>query len=509
MPLRVGAIDVGSNAIRALAGEFRSPHEYSVLEEQRLPVRLGHEVFLSGRLAPAVVDAAVDALISIRRRFEANGIVHYRAVATSAVRESENGAEFLDRARREAGLVVEAITGAEEARLIHVAVRSRVALGGKRWVLVDLGGGSVEVSLVDEPGIIWSESHTMGSVRLLEELSTKDDDPSLLTRLLAEYTGALRLPEAVRQLRPAGMIATGGNIEALARLAGAVERDGVAVLTVDALRTVLQRLAGLSYQERIEQLGLRPDRADVIAPAAAVYERLAALAGVDELVVPGLGVREGVLLDLVADLVTHGDHMSRQDQVVHDGAVSVGRRFGMEEPHALHVARLAMSLFDQLKGVHGLGAADRRILRAAAVLHDVGQCIGYRKHHRHSYYIISESELPGLTPLEIELAANVARYHRKSEPSERHEAYARLGEAERERVDRLAALLRIADALDREHIQHIREVRVVLELPVLRLLVPDAGELLLEGWALKKKAGLFERLFGVRVELAGLGGKAA
>lgn len=297
-PLRVAAVDVGSNAIRFAAAEFSDPVHYTELETRRVPIRLGHDVFRSGQLTQGTMDAAVEALAGFRERIEALGIPHHRAVATSAVRESRNGGEFVERVRREAGIHLTAITGSEEARLVWVAVRNRLPPGDRKWVLVDLGGGSVEVSLVDRSGILWSESHTLGSVRLLEELSGTGKTP-------AEYAATLSIPAAARHWNPAGMIATGGNIEALARLAGSgVDENGVSVLPLPRLRALIESLGQLSPRQRVEELGLREDRADVILPAAVVYERLGVLAGADEVRVPHVGVREGILLDTVDALAS-------------------------------------------------------------------------------------------------------------------------------------------------------------------------------------------------------------
>jgi exopolyphosphatase/guanosine-5'-triphosphate,3'-diphosphate pyrophosphatase len=502
-PLRVAAIDVGSNAIRFVAAEFTAPLEYRVLAEQREPVRLGHEVFLSGRLTPAAMDAGVGALAAFRLRMREVGVEHYRAVATSATRESRNGEAFVERARREAGIELEVVTGAEEARLVYQAVRAHLPLGERRWLLVDLGGGSVEVSLVDASGSLWSESHTMGSVRLLEELSASGDEPGRFQRLLAEYAAALRIGTVAEQWEPAGVIATGGNIEALARLAGSEpSRREPAVLPLSTLRATIETLSRLSYRQRVDELGLREDRADVILPAAMVYERIAALAGVEEIRVPAVGLKEGILVDLVDDLAGHLAHEGRKEEQALAGALALGRRYLFDEAHATHVAALAGSLFDQLRAVHALADGDRRLLVAAAVLHDVGIFVGHRKHHKHSLYLISQSELPELTPGETELVANVARYHRKGGPAAHHEPFTRLAEPERARVVKLASLLRIADALDREQRQAVRAVRARAAKGRLLLELDGDGDLLLERWALRRKAGLFEETFGMAVEVA-------
>lgn len=505
-PLRVAAIDVGSSAIRFLVAEFLSPGRFAALVSERIPIRLGHGVFLSGRLLSPSMDATIEALKEFRDQMKRLGVTGYRALATSAVRESENGEEFLRRIRRETGITLETITGSEEARLFYLAVRNKLALGPEGALLVDLGGGSVEVAMVDDRGIRWIESHTMGSVRLLEELAGAGEEPGRFSRLLSEYIATLRLPSFSGARRPSMFIATGGNIEALAKLAGAAPRlDGVSVLTQDDLRRTIANLSRLSYRERIEQLGLREDRADIILPAALLYERLANLADAHEIVVPFVGIKEGMVLDLVDELATHEAHEDRAAQLAYEGAIALGRRYMFDEGHAAHVARLAGSIFDQLKGRYGLDDHDRRILLAAAALHDIGTFVSTKRHHKHTLYLVSQSELPGFSPREILLVANVARYHRKSEPAPHHDLYVKLPAGERERVARLAAILRLADALDREHRQKVRSVRLIEKKKNEWVIQLDGeGDLLLEQWALKRKAPMFSRAFGVKLTYRGL-----
>jgi exopolyphosphatase/guanosine-5'-triphosphate,3'-diphosphate pyrophosphatase len=502
LPLRVAAVDVGSNAIRFLAARFEEPRRFEVLAADRFPVRLGHDVFLSGRLTREAMDGCVATLGAIAERLRELGVAHRRAVATSAIRESANGDKLLERVRRETGLELEVISGSEEARLVHIAVAQRMRLGQEPWILVDVGGGSVEVSLADENCVLWSESHTMGSVRLLEELSGAGEEPGRFGRLLEEYVATLRVPAAARQRRPAGLIATGGNVEALARLAGAAPDDvGVAELSLAALRNLIETLAKLSFRQRVEQLDLREDRADVILPAAMVYGRLAELAEVSKIHVPHVGIREGVVLDLVADLTGERAQVDRRLQDLRAQTVALGRRYLFDEGHAVRVGDLSLSLFDQLEELHRLGEADRRILVAAAILHDVGAFISYKRHHRHSLYLITHSELPGFSPREMALVANVARYHRQSEPADDHEEFAALSENEQGRVRRLAPLLRMADALDREHQGRVEAVRARVRDKDLQLRLVGRGDLLLEKWALKRKAEFFTREYGLKVRV--------
>ncbi len=501
-PQLIGCVDTGSNAIRFLVAEFHSPTRFTSVVYERIPIRLGHQVFLNGRLALDTMDATVAAFARFRATLDELGVKRFRAVATSAVRESQNGAVLVGRIQREAGIDLEVISGSEEARLVHTAVAQKIDLSDGQWILCDVGGGSVEVSLVDDVGMLWAESHTMGSVRLLEVLSGAQDDPGRFQRLLTEYISVLSLPSPATYLTPRGFIATGGNIEALADLtASTPDEDGVARLAVDDLRSAIETLSPLSYRDKVENFQLREDRADVILPAAMVYLRIAELAGATSIFVPHVGVKEGILLDLMDDLAAHRGYEERQMRQLTSAAVVLGRRFLFDERHGLQVARLASTLFDQLSGLHGLGFTDRMILQAAAILHDVGLFISYKRHHKHSLYILLQSELPGLSELDMLLMANVARYHRKAGPTPHHEDYMRLPPAERMRVDQLAGILRLADALDRQHLAKVTEVQAEVRAMELVLDIKGEGDLLLERWAIARKKSVFEETFGLRVRV--------
>jgi len=495
-PLRVGCIDAGSNAIRFLAAEFSSPTQFDTLAYERVPVRLGHQVFLTGRLAPQAMEGAVKAFSSFRDQMDKLELDAFRAVATSATREAKNGRDLVERIEDETGIQLEMISGSEEARLVHLAVASRLDLTGGQWILTDLGGGSVEVSLVDDMGMLWSESHTMGSVRILEELSEATADPGGYQRLLADYVMTLRIPSPAQYWSPAGFVATGGNIEALAKLAGVNSNGGeVARLPAKDLRSAIDLLYLLSYQERITELNLRADRADVILPAAMVYHHLARLAGAEEIRVPGVGVKEGLILDLVDEMVSQTTHEVRREEQLTKASISFGRRFMFDEAHGIHVARLGLSIFSQTQKLHGLGPRDRQLLLAASILHDIGAFVGHKRHHKHALYLISHSELPGLSPSEMLMVANIARYHRKNIPRKHHPDFMRLSEEERDRVATLSAMLRVADALDRSHLQNVEEVHVSFDAKTLSIRLEGEDELLLERWAVSRKTSLLSKVF--------------
>jgi exopolyphosphatase/guanosine-5'-triphosphate,3'-diphosphate pyrophosphatase len=502
-PLRVGVVDMGSNAIRFVVADFIAPTTWTALVSERVPVRLADRVSETGLLSEEAMDAAVAVMARFRDALAERDVRHYRAVATSAVRESGNRRALVKLVRERTGLRLEVISGAEEARLVHQAARTRVPMGNSLWLMADLGGGSLEIAIVDGEGIKTLESFAIGTVRLLEEFRSATGGAYRIRRLLDEYVAGLRFDSFGERPQLAGYIATGGNIDDLARVAGASpDDDGVYLLDLDDLKKAIETLSGMTIEERIEEFELRENRADVIVPAAMIYARLAERFGVSRIHVPNVGVKEGAMIDLVDDVTGGEGHGKRRVREVVAGAVALGRRFHFEERHGVHVARLSELLFDALAEDHDLDERDREILVAAAILHDIGQRIAYKRHHNHSYYLISESELPGLDLDEVELVANVARYHRRADPSTKHPPFEGLSEEDQERVTKLSAILRVADAFDREHVQNVRDLAIELDDEHMEIELEGEGDFELERWALERKKGLFEKTFGLEIVLA-------
>ncbi len=300
-PHPVAAIDAGSNAVRFVVADVRAPQSHTVLHNRREPIRLGHRVFTHGSLDRRTMDRAVGAMRSFRRDMDALGVVDYRAVATSATREARNKELFLGLVRREAGIVLEPISGQEEARLVHLAVQSRVDFSRERSVLADLGGGSVEIALVDETGILWSRSFPIGTVRLLETLGAEQGCHDALLAWVRRQLRSLAIPPGHAPTGPLALAATGGNIEAIAMLARCgPTRTRPGVLSASRLFAVIDLFRQKIATGTMGDLGLRQDRVDVILPAATVYGHILKLVGATEVIVPGVGVQEGLLLELAA-----------------------------------------------------------------------------------------------------------------------------------------------------------------------------------------------------------------
>lgn len=517
---RLAAIDVGSNALRLRVIEASAPGQVREIASERAAVRLGREVFLEGRLAAETMFEAVEALRRFRDVMRAAGVESYRAVATSAVREAQNAVVLVERAWREANISLEVIEGVEEARLVLVAVGRAVKLRGRRALLIDIGGGSVELTALSGGGggLRESVSLPMGAVRLHEAFVGGDGVVTEERRkLIGEYIERLlRDAKSVMNERPGVVVATGGNAEAVAALAGVETEDGPGI-DLGAMVKLRDEMASVPARVRKEKWNLRGDRTDVIVPAMFVLSEVTERAGVGRVVTPGVGLKDGILVELVDRAFKVWDERSEAREV-ESAAVALGRKYCFDEAHAMHVAALAVSLFDQLVELHRLGDEERLLLRLAAIVHDVGDFVGFDAHHKHTYYIVTHSEIMGLTPGQKELVANVARYHRKALPELSHPGFKKLDRKSRVVVQKLAAMLRVADAFDREHRRKVLEIKVKTSPKKLALYAvhdpnvsPDA-ELALERWTALRKADGLAEVFGVEVCVDGadaLGGGGA
>jgi exopolyphosphatase/guanosine-5'-triphosphate,3'-diphosphate pyrophosphatase len=514
---RFAAIDVGSNALRLRIVEASAPShspkdQLALLPDReaaenwrdvatvRAPVRLGAEVFVTGRLAPASIGQACDALRDFRAEMDRTKVDAYRAIATSAVREAKNGATLIERARREAGVEIETIEGIEEARLIQLAVTRRLPVGDERALLVDVGGGSTELTLVDHGKTAFTMSLALGTVRMLEAYLKGVKTIDRKREKLLEEAIDRALGEAIPQLgKVDSLVGTGGNVETLFELCPAKGR----AIDVQAARALFKKLCGMSNSERRDSYTLRPDRADTIVPATAIFLRIARKLDLPTILAPGVGLSLGILEELVDKFFHVWDAAGEAEGVI-ETCMRLGRHYHYDEAHAKQVMRFASQLFDDLHTVHAFGERDRLLLRAAAVLHDIGDFIHYGGHHKHSYYLIQHADIMGLTPEERGIVANLARYHRKGPPDTSHPNYRDLSKEARGKVRGLAAILRIADALDREHRQKIESVRAAIDRSAgqVTLFLRGNDDRELEEWTVGAKASLWRDEYDLDVVIA-------
>ncbi|MFL5577772.1 MAG: HD domain-containing protein [Gemmatimonadaceae bacterium] len=510
--VRIAAIDIGSNSIRQIVADVSPAGAIRVVDEMKAAPRLGAGVLETGELSEASARAALEALARMTTLARQLGAQRVEAVATSAVREAANGHAFLDLVREETGLRPRLLVGEEEARLSFRSALAHFELGRGRAVVMDIGGGSLELALSADGLLERLLSFPLGALRLTEHFLRPAPRRRSVRALRQHARTALRDGTSPRDWYGAQVIGSGGTFTNLAGMH--LARQGVhtartlhgTMVQRTELEHLLDLLQDLSPEERQRVPGLNPARADIIVAGLAVAAEVLALFETRELSVSAYGIREGLLLDTARVMPTIADPGAARERSVRD----LAERSHYEAPHAGQVRRLALELFDALGERLGLEPADRRTLADAALLHDIGYHINYSKHHKHSYHLILHADLLGVSPGEQVAIANVARYHRGAAPKRKHANFGPLDRSLRRRVRRLAALLRVADGFDRGHAGGVRELKVRWLEHAIRLTpVPadGAGILRLELWGASRKSGLLAKVAGVPIEIVGPDGE--
>ncbi len=500
---RLGAIDAGSNAIRVVIAELTGPGSADLvrIEAERIPVRLGHNAFTQSVLEPETIDGAVGAFVHFRERFDHHGVGIYRAVATSAVRNATNRDVLLHRLYHEAGIELEVIEGEEEARLVRKAVMQAFGAGAAPRAILDLGGGSLEVNV--RAGSAWrGTSLPVGTVRLMETFGLDGAIGEAEAGMVRRYTATLMQPIARGSSNISTAAITGGNADALAKIFGDGHPQTPGFDLAD-LEKGLPALVGATVDERMAKFGIKRDRAEVLGIAALVFATAARQLRLQRLVAPGVGVREGVLIELAEtareeQAKAEGAH----DKALLTAARSFANRVDHDTTHGEHVRLLARGLFHQLRDVHGIPDQMGVLLEVGALLHDVGEVVNQRGHHKHSEYMIRWGRIPGLDETGRELVALMARCHRKDAARARDLINAStLPKELRGQLRKMTALLRIADGLDSDHRSRVEQVvctrmgdAIVLDLVVRDGPSRDDAQLLRKADMLRDELGLDVRV---------------
>ncbi|NOZ21683.1 MAG: Ppx/GppA family phosphatase [Planctomycetes bacterium] len=525
-PLVVAVIDIGSNSVRMMIAQVHEDGQIEELERMQRAVRLGHDTFVTGKLSRETMNATIGILADYKRTLGTYGVRHLRAVATSAVREAENADAFLNRIQMAVDLDVEVIDTPEESRLTVSAVREAIgdmhAVNQGYSLVVEVGGGSASLTILESGKIAASESYNLGSIRLQEALSTSQQPGRRAADLLQHHIN--NIVAAIRRTLPLSkvrsFIAIGGDARFAARQVGKpTEQPEVTRMTPrdfdalvrDCVELTTQELASKYEDEFItssvatvtkqlaSEYGLVFSQAETLVPALLAYQTLFRATKARRILVSNVSMRHGLLLDM-ARYVRGEEDKELAESVIHT-AKTIGEKYRCDPKHAQHVADLAVRLFDALQKQHGLTGRHRLLLQVAAILHEVGGFVSGRAHHKHTYYLVANSEIFGLRPEDLAIVAHVARYHRRSCPKPSHLDYMALARENRIVVNKLAAILRVADALDRGHAQHIRDFAVSIEDDVMIMRIPGVSDLALERHALLGKADLFEDIYGLRIEL--------
>jgi exopolyphosphatase/guanosine-5'-triphosphate,3'-diphosphate pyrophosphatase len=510
--MRLAAIDIGTNSLHMIVVRVRPDLSFEIIDREKEMVRLGAGGLDGRALVPRAMQAALQTLSKFRRLAESHQVEHIEAVATSAVREAENGGEFLKAIVEQTGIRARIIAGVEEARLIHMAAAYGLGLTDDVAVTVDIGGGSVEITQGTGPTLATGRSFKLGVIRLTERFVKSDplserDERRMVRHIESELKGFLK------RIAEAGfdrVVGTSGSILSVGTIA-ATEEDGVVPtglrnrrVSAKQMHRVRKTLCGLSLQKRLLVPGLEPRRADIAVAGSILIDVILRRLGADEITLCDMSLREGLVLDYIARHRKEIAHAERYPDVRRRSVIELAERCNYEPEHSHHIAKLALALFDATRGTHALTDREREWLEYAALLHDIGVHISYERHHKHSHYLIRNGDLRGFEPQDVETIALIARYHRRAVPARAHEEFADLPKKRRRAVRTLGAILRFAETLDRSHSQIVTGITLQDRDDEALLTLRTTGDAELELWAASRHAGPFEQVLGkpLRIDTA-------
>jgi exopolyphosphatase / guanosine-5'-triphosphate,3'-diphosphate pyrophosphatase len=503
-PVHIASIDAGSNAVRLAVARAYSALDIEPLINERYSLRLGEGVFVRHRFSEKLFKKGVKAFRHFHEVMEEFGVTRYRAVATSASREARNRDAFVRRIKQKTGIALEVINSSEESRLGRVAVLAALGPESPPRCIADLGGGSLQISILRDHNVEQSAQLPLGAVRLMTTLKIPGVIRPAQAEQVRRYVRALlesRLP-ARPNLGEQVAVALGGNAETLANIAPGPRLHGLPTIQLSLLRERLPDLLERDVRERMKSYGIRRDRADVLGVAAITFLTLGRYLNIRNFSLPSVGLREGLLQEIAREAFSrtepHRYNAAARQLLV--GTRSLARRFQKDQTHAEHVRELSVLLFDQLQPVHHLPAQSRVLLEAGALLHDTGHMISHRGHHKHGEYLVLNGDIPGMEGRDRAIVAGLVRYHnRKSDPAGHHVAYSSLNNSDKRIARRLSAILRIAEALDHSHRQRVTQLRAAFQRAAVGLQITARGDATEDLVDANRSAELFEKEFHVRL----------
>jgi len=502
----IAVIDIGTSAIRMAIAEVTSGGHVQTLETLSQGVRLGKDAFTRSEISRSTIEETVRVLKSYRQKLEEYGITRpdqIRVVATSAVREAVNRLALIDRIYMSTGLTIEPIEEAEVHRITFRSIQplllSERTLAESQTIICEVGGGNTEILLIDRGNVAYSHSYRLGSLRLRQAMeSLRAPQDKVQGIMQSEIERAL---EDVPDLIPPGdrrLIGLGGDLRfAVRQFSPNWDPQTLATLDVDDLARLTDKVAPMSDDAIVRRYHLPFPDAETLGPALMTYLHAARTLGVSQILVSSANLRDGLLREM-AEGWTWTEDFRRQ---IFRSAIELGRKYSFDEDHGTHVAQLSRQLFQALKDEHQLDSRYELILSLAATLHEIGRFVSNTSMHKHSMYLITNSDLFGLGSQDMVLVGLVARYHRRASPKSTHPGFNTLDRDRRVAVLKMAAMLRLAIALDASRSQRIHELQCTRSKQRLLLTVPDVEDLSVEQLAIKQVSGMFEDVFGLKVQL--------
>ena len=500
---RLAAIDIGTNSIRCIVVECLDDGSFQILDDEKDTVRLGEGIAETGEISAAAVARAEAALIRMRKLVTGLKVKAIDAIATSAMRKAKNGPQLVKRFSELLGSEISVISGDKEAALAAQSALRNFDTQGKRFGVIDVGGGSVE--LITAQGVHVEEfySFELGAVVMTERFFTADPVRATDYRRFQKHIRETikKQLDGDKLILPT-LIGSGGTINAIAQMALQLRRNPVeSVHGLEVLRSEVVHLLAMlqrrDLKERRNIPGLSPDRADIIVAGVSLVDSLMELFSANTLLVNSHGIREGMILEAIKRRGMGPEAQAPRSW--RESVISFGQSCQMDDLHSLQVATLSLALFDQLAEGYALKKRERMLLEAAALLHDIGYYISYHSHHKHSCHLIRHADLFGITPREREMVAIIARYHRKSLPKKKHDEFQRLTVKEQATVLKLAGILRLADGLDRRRCSSVSGLQCQIDGKQLQLVLTGSEDLTVELFGGSAKKDLFEKAFGVQV----------
>lgn len=504
--MKIGVIDIGTNSVHMLMVEILPNFSFEIIGREKEMIRLGDGTLTTGYLSAERMELGLETIKKFKYLAQSKGVHKIRAVATSAVREAHNGGDFLKQIRKETGINVRVITGEEEGRLIYQGVKHSMPLKEGNTLLIDIGGGSVEIMVVTPHELLYLTSLKIGAARLHDQFFKKyrlKEFQKLETYVSDQIREAV---ETVQDLGFEEVIGTSGTLNNLGAMAFYLhERPDASltrnpVLSGEDLENIYQQLQGSSLEERLEMRGLDSRRADIILGGAGAARVLFQELGIKEMITCDKAIREGMIYHYIQKNRRKIRSEAEIPDVRKRNVLKLAHKCDYDREHAHQTAKLALQIFDRTQDLHKLSSLDRELLEYASLLHDIGYYISYEKHHRHAYYLIRNVSMNGFSEEEIDIMATVARYHRQSIPKKKHIFFKNLEKSARRRVQWLAAILKLADALDRSHFSVVESLRLRIYDHKIIFILEAVDDAEYEIWEAQQKASLLEQLTGREVE---------
>lgn len=497
---RIASIDLGTNSFHAVIADIYPDGSFYTIDKFKEMVLLG-EGGMQDELSEEAMERGIEALKKIKLLCEHQNVEKVLAIATSAIREAVNGGEFIQRVIDEVGIKINAISGKMEAELIAAAVQHGVSLDEDPVLMMDIGGGSVEFILGNQKKVFFLSSKKLGVARMSAKLKNDPPVPNEIKTLIDHYSTELKdVAEAFAQNRTNTLIGSSGTMQNIGMMIALKNKKSPNItlneleFTTVEFNEFYKKAITLSHKQRVKLKGLDEKRVDYIVPGLVLVHYILDTFGIKKVRISTQALREGIIIRYIKKEMDELEPLAQIQNPRRRSVFELLRKCDWHKDHSTHVAEMALIIFDALKSDLNLDNSDRELLEYASLMHDIGYYISHKSHHKHALYIIRNSDLRGFKEEEIEIMANVARYHRRSTPKSRHQYYEALGEESKKKVSQLSAILRVADGLDRSHYQNVRVLRPENGKKKLYLRIETEADPQLEIWGAKRKSQLLQEI---------------